>query len=120
MVTCIAKCPEANTYNIYSKKLVGTNIKILCDYSLIHTVKGYPVIDGVTRVEGVSFARFFDEGCIYASYAVGNNPLSPDAVHPVHMTGTTKFNVSLSSLVFFYEPNIEWIVQEVGIEKFPV
>ena len=77
-------------------------------------MKGYPVIDGVTRVEGVSFARFFDEGCVYASYALGNNPLSPDAVHPMHMTGTTKFNVSLSSLVFFYEPNIEWIVQEVG------
>ena len=71
------------------------------------------MIDGVTDVEGVSFARFFDEGCIYDSFAIGNNPLSPDAVHPMHLTTTTKFNVSLSSLVFYYEPDMEWIVQEV-------
>ena len=77
------------------------------------SVKGYPVIDGVTKVEGVSFARFFDQGCGYRGFAVGNNPLSPDAVHPMHMTRTTKYNVSLNSLLFYYEPNVEWIVQEV-------
>ena len=80
---------------------------------LIHTVKGYPVVDGVTEVERVSFARFFDEGCDYNSYAIANNPLSPDAVHPMHMSTTTKYNVSLSALVFYYEPDVEWIVQEV-------
>ena len=78
-------------------------------------MKGYPVIDGVTNVESVSFARFFDQDCSYRSFAVGNNPLSPDAVHPMHMTRTTKYNVSLNSLVFYYEPKVEWIVQEVTL-----
>ena len=82
-------------------------------YRLLSTVKGYPVIDGVTRVESTSFARFYDQGCNYRSFAVGNNPQSPDAMHPMLMTMTTKYNVSLSSLVFYYEPDVEWIVQEV-------
>ena len=76
-------------------------------------MKGYPVIDGITNLESVSFARFFDHDCSYRSFAVGNNPLSPDAVHPMHMTRTTKYNATLNSLVFYYEPNVEWIVQEV-------
>ena len=76
-------------------------------------MKGYPVIDGVTKLEEVSFARFYDQGCSYHSFAVGNNPLSPDAMHPMHMIMTTKYNVSLNSLVFYYEPDLEWIVQEV-------
>ena len=73
------------------------------------------MIDGVSYFEHVSFARFFDEGCSYGSFAIGNNPLSPDAVHPMHMSTTTKFNVSLNSLVFYYEPNVDWIVQEVMV-----
>lgn len=77
-------------------------------------VKGYPVIDGVLSVNNVSFGRFTsDHGCDYGMFAVGNNPLSPDAVHPMQMTGTSKFNVHLDSLAFFYEPNPDWIVQEV-------
>lgn len=71
------------------------------------------MIDGVTVAERVSFARFFDKDCLYSSYAIGNNPLSPDAMHPMHITMTTKFNVNMSSLIFYYEPNVEWIVQEV-------
>ena len=31
----------------------------------------------------------------------------------MEMSGTTKINVELTSLVFFYEPDVEWIVQEV-------
>ena len=80
------------------------------------TVKGYPVIDGVVNTNGVSFARFFDTSCNYRISAIGNNPLSPDAVHPVHMTGTNKLNVELNSLVFFYEPDLEWITQEVWLQ----
>ena len=79
-------------------------------------MKGYPVIDGVVNTNGVSFARFFDTSCNYRISAIGNNPLSPDAVHPVHMTGTNKLNVELNSLVFFYEPDLEWITQEVWLQ----
>ena len=76
------------------------------------------MIDSVSYFERVSFARFFDEGCSYGSFAIGNNPLSPDAVHPMHMSTTTKFNVSLNSLVFYYEPNVDWIVQEVMLTMY--
>ena len=77
-------------------------------------MKGYPVIDGVLKSNGISFARFnSNDGCSYGSYAIGNNPLSPDAVHPMHMSATNKYNVDLDSLAFFYEPDPAWIVQEV-------
>lgn len=78
-------------------------------------MKGYPVIDGVLNANRVSFARFNNNGdCNYGSYAIGNNPLSPDAVHPVQMRATSKYNVNLDHLAFFYEPNPAWIVQEVS------
>ena len=64
-------------------------------------------------MNGVSFARFFTSGCNYNTVAIANNPLSPDAVHPVHMSGTNKLNVDFDNLAFFYEPKLEWIVQEV-------
>ena len=76
-------------------------------------MKGYPVIDGVVHAVNLSFARFFDLGCDYGIFAIGNNPISPDAVHPMHMRGTAKFNVNLTLLAFFYEPDVKWIVQEV-------
>lgn len=79
------------------------------------SVKGYPVIDGVLNANRISFARFnIDPTCSYGVFAVGNNPLSPDAVHPLQMTNTSKYNVHLNSLAFFYEPMPEWIVQEVS------
>ena len=64
----------------------------------------------------MAFARFLDNDgtCSYDTFAIGNNPLSPDAVHPVVMTGTTRLNSETDSLVFFHDPNPEWIVQEVG------
>ena len=74
------------------------------------------MIDGVVFANNMAFARFFDSGCNYNIYAVGNNPLSPDAVHPIHMTETTLFNVEKDSLAFFYKPNVAWIVQEVSLE----
>ncbi len=84
-------------------------------YLYINTVKGYPVIDGVINMERVSFARFFETNCNYNMVAIANNPLSPDAVHPIHMTSTNKLNVDLDHLAFFYEPDPDWIVQEVSI-----
>ena len=81
---------------------------------LLPTVKGYPVIDGVVQATNVSFARFFNtSACGYLTYAMGNNPQSPDAVHPMEMRGTNRFNVESDYLVFFYLPNIDWINQEV-------
>lgn len=86
----------------------------LITISFSSAVKGYPAIDGILHITEVSFARFTDNhNCLYGIFAVGNNPLSPDAVHPMQMERTNKFNVALSSLAFFYEPNPEWIVQEV-------
>ncbi len=76
-------------------------------------MKGYPVIDGVVHMDRVSFARFTDSGCDYNTVAIANNPLSADAVHPIYMTGTNKLNVDMNTLAFFYEPDPEWIVQEV-------
>ncbi len=46
-------------------------------------------------------------------YATGNNPESPDAVHPLHMTATNKYSVDIDALAFMYEPDPEWRVQEV-------
>lgn len=78
-------------------------------------MKGYPVINGVLNTSRLSFARFnrSNHNCMYGVFAVGNNPLSPDAVHPMQMTGTNKYSVDLDSLAFYYEPDPEWIVQEV-------
>ncbi len=78
-------------------------------------MKGYPVIDGGVFTTNLTFARFFDAECRYGIYCIGNNPLSPDAVHPMYMTGTSLFNVEKNSLAFFYEPDVGWIVQEVSI-----
>ncbi len=76
-------------------------------------MKGYPAIDGVVHMDRVSFARFTDSNCDYNTVAIANNPLSADAVHPIYMTGTNKLNVGMNNLAFFYEPDPEWIVQEV-------
>ncbi len=77
-------------------------------------VKGYPVIDGVAIARRVSFARFPSRhSCSYGIYAIGNNPESPDAVHPLHMTATNKYSVDIDALAFMYEPDPEWRVQEV-------
>ena len=77
-------------------------------------MKGYPVIDGVLETTNMTFASFYTpSGCKYDVFAVSNNPLSPDAVHPMHMKSSTKINVSFDALVFFHEPNPDWIVQEV-------
>ena len=86
-------------------------------FHVLRTVKQYPVIDGISDTVGVTFARFQDtsaSGCGYKTAAIGNNPLSPDAVHPLHMEQTNKLSVHQSSLVLFYDPDPAWIVQEVS------
>ena len=82
---------------------------------LISPVKGYPVIDGALLTSDVVFARFTanSEDCPYKTFAIGNNPQSPDAVHPAVMTTTTLLNCHPDSLVFFHDPNPDWINQEV-------
>ena len=73
------------------------------------------MIDGVLETSNVTFARFFNvTGCSnYGVYAIGNNPLSPDAVHPMQMTGSTRLNTDKESIAHYYPPDPEWIVQEV-------
>ena len=66
------------------------------------------MIDGVLRMENNTFARFFTN-CTYGTYAIGSNPNSPDAVHPVNIIRTVKLNVQLSSLAYFYDPNPAWV-----------
>ena len=82
---------------------------------LLFIVKGYPVIDGVLEANNITFARFFNlTGCSnYGVYAIGNNPLSPDAVHPMQLTDCSRLNTDKQSIAYFYPPDPEWIVQEV-------
>ena len=88
-----------------------------CDSAvmLLFIVKGYPVIDGVLDASNVTFARFFNltDCSNYGVYAIGNNPLSPDAVHPMQLTDSTKLNTDKDSIAFYYPPDPAWIVQEV-------
>ena len=78
-------------------------------------VKGYPVIDGVVEATDVTFARFFNfTSCSYGVYAIGNNPISPDAVHPMHLAGSTRISTDKASVAFYYPPDPAWIVQEVS------
>lgn len=92
-------------------------IAAACDplVMLLFIVKGYPVIDGVLEVNDVTFARFFNlSDCSnHGVYAIGNNPLSPDAVHPMQVTGCTRLNTDKESIAYYYPPDPEWIVQEV-------
>ena len=78
-------------------------------------MKGYPVIDGVLEANNVTFARFFNlTDCDnYGVYAIGNNPLSPDAVHPMQMSCSTRLSTDKESIAYYYPPNPDWIVQEV-------
>ena len=88
-------------------------------YLSLYTVKGYPVIDGALYLTNITFARFLyntpSTTCPYNTFAIGNNPLSPDAIHPAILTGTSLLNCDTNSLVFFYDPNPGWITQEVCI-----
>ena len=103
------------SYNILFLK--DTNSSVLSNFA----VKGYPVIDGVLNTTRVSFARFINNhSCDYGMFAVGNNPLSPDAVHSMQMVDTTKYSVDMESLAFFYEPDPGWIVQEVCMLRLVV
>ena len=89
--------------------------------SFFFAVKGYPVIDGLLETTNLTFANFYTpSGCEYSVYAVSNNPLSPDAGHPMYMRSSIKVNASFNSLAFFHEPNPNWIVQEVTYHKIIV
>lgn len=77
-------------------------------------MKRYPTVDGQALATNVTFAQFeCPSVCGCEAFAIGNNPLSPDAVHPLELTGAVKLAVPLNKLVFFYNPDPGWIVQEV-------
>lgn len=73
------------------------------------------MIDGVLRLTNITFARFsvISNPCPSGIYAITNNPLSPDAVHPTVMTSISHLNCDENSLVHFHDPDLEWINQEV-------
>ena len=74
------------------------------------------MIDGRLEVTNVTFARFSPlDGCNYQPFAITNNPLSPDAVHPTEVRGAVKINVDRAHIAHYYPPNPEWINQEVHI-----
>ena len=78
------------------------------------TVKSYPTIDGEVTGTNMTFVEFnIPNNCGHKSYLIGNNPLSPDAVHPLQLRNVHKLSVSNDSLVFYYDPDPDWIVQEV-------
>ena len=78
------------------------------------TVKGYPTVDGDAYAENIVLVNFVSlDDCGYGVFAVGNNPLSADAVHPLRLKSITKLNVSTDNLAHYYDPDPEWIVQEV-------
>ena len=101
------------------KALIKCFTSLLCvaHSNFIFPVKGYPVIDGVLLLSKVVFARFTAnlEECPYKTFAIGNNPKSPDAVHPAVMTTTTLLNCDTDSLIFFHDPDPQWIKQEVDL-----
>ena len=95
----------------YSKFYVNSNFirKILT-----FLVKGYPTVDGEAVAVNITFAHFTPpNNCLYSASLISNNPLSSDAVHPLELRGVVKLDVPLQSLVHFYDPDPDWIVQEV-------
>ena len=82
--------------------------------TLQFSVKGYPVIDGRLELTNLTLIGFTQPAsCSYNVFVIGNNPVSPDAVHPVEMRGTVKVDVPNDNIAHFYPPNEEWINQEV-------
>eukprot|EP00117_Sycon_ciliatum_P037364 scpid335/ scgid27970/ Fibrocystin-L; Polycystic kidney and hepatic disease 1-like protein 1 len=82
-----------------------------------HLPKSYPGIRGRMEVSDVAFARFYPipssfPGCPVGQFAVMNNDLSPDAMHPLHMERTVRLDVGANNLAFMYPPKLGWINQE--------
>ena len=79
-------------------------------------MKGYPTVDGYAEASGITFAHFnLPSNCPYSSALISNNPLSPDAVHPLEISSVIKLDVTQESLIKFYDPDPSWIVQEVSL-----
>ena len=79
------------------------------------------MIDGRLEVTNVTFARFFTlDGCRYQPFAITNNPLSPDAVHPTEVRGAVKIDVDRLNIAHFYDPKLAWINQEVYLSMHTI
>ncbi len=86
---------------------------LLC-VSAILIVKGYPTVDGEATATNITFAHFTPPvDCTYTGALISNNPISPDAVHPLELYSVVKLDTPQNNLVHFYDPNPNWIVQEV-------
>ena len=78
-------------------------------------MKSYPTIAGQVNLTSVTFARFSNyQPCGHNSFVVGNNELSPDAMHPNYFEDTGLIDVDPLRIVHLWPPNPAWIVQEVG------
>ena len=79
------------------------------------TAKSYPAIRGQVNFTDTTFANFVSESnmCGKKAFAIGNNKLSPDAMHPNYFRLTNLINVLSSRLAHMYPPDPAWIVQEV-------
>lgn len=77
-------------------------------------MKSYPAVAGQVNVSSVTFARFKTyERCTHSSYVIGNNQLSPDAMHPNYFRDSGLIEVEPSNVAHLWPPNPAWIVQEV-------
>ena len=91
------------------------NLMYICMF-IICLVKGYPTVDGEVVSTGITLAHFkAPNDCTYSAFTITNNPISPDAVHPLQMNEVIKLDIPQENLVYFYDPNPDWIVQEVRI-----
>jgi plastocyanin len=82
-----------------------------------HKVKSYPTIAGQVNLTSVTFARFGNyQPCEHDSFAVGNNELSPDAMHPNYFENTKLIDVDPLKIAHLWPPNPAWIVQEDCID----
>ena len=100
-------------FHNYFSYIIITNIT---HYFVIpFIVKGYPTVDGEATATNITFAHFTPPvNCTYTSTLISNNPISPDAVHPLELEGVVKLDVPQNNLVYFYDPDPNWIVQEVS------
>ena len=69
----------------------------------------YPAISGFTKVKGVTLAGFQVNQCGRRDYAIGSNPLSPDATHPGYFSAVETVDVLSECLAFLAKPDAGWI-----------
>jgi hypothetical protein len=80
----------------------------------------YPALYGRTELHGVTFAKF-GAPCKtgrrdgMSDYAIGVNPTSADANHPMYVRGVEMVDVNEGNVAKFALPNPEWINQVMHV-----